>query len=118
MSTGQNSLSSCGCGEGPAPLTSVSNQPGLPALAYRIGVYGSFFQLMLDQIHSVSIEGTQPLAALTTRASDDPTIALLDAWAVVADVLTFYEERIANEGYLRTALERRSILELAREIGY
>ena len=31
-----------------------------------------------------------------------PSIALLDAWATVADVLTFYQERIANEGYLRT----------------
>ncbi len=33
-------------------------------------------------------------------------------------MLTFYQERIANEGYLRTATERRSILELARAIGY
>ncbi len=73
---------------------------------------------MLDQIHAVSVAGTQPLSALTTRSLDDPAIALLDAWAVVADVLTFYQERIANEGYLRTAIERRSILELAREIGY
>src|SRR5260370_12784645 len=55
---------------------------------------------------------------LSTRAYDDPSIALLDAWATVADVVTFYEERIANEGYLRTATERRSILELARLVGY
>ena len=33
-------------------------------------------------------------------------------------MLTFYQERIANEGYLRTATERRSLLELARAIGY
>jgi hypothetical protein len=58
------------------------------------------------------------LSLLSTRAKDDPSIALLDAWATVADVLTFYQERIANEGYLRTATERRSILELARLIGY
>jgi hypothetical protein len=45
-------------------------------------------------------------------------IALLDGWATVGDVLTFYQERIANEGYLRTATERRSILELARLVGY
>ncbi len=38
--------------------------------------------------------------------------------ACVADVLTFYQERIANEGFLRTATERRSVLELARAIGY
>jgi hypothetical protein len=61
---------------------------------------------------------TRPLAALTTRAPDDASIALLDAWATTADVLTFYQERIANEGFLRTATERRSVLELARAIGY
>ena len=37
---------------------------------------------------------------------------------MVADVLTFYQERLANESFLRTASERRSILELARLIGY
>jgi hypothetical protein len=43
---------------------------------------------------------------------------LLDAGATIADVLTFYQERFANEFYLRTATERRSILELGRLIGY
>ncbi|MDX1546321.1 MAG: putative baseplate assembly protein [Rhodothermales bacterium] len=60
----------------------------------------------------------RPLGALGTREPDDPAIALMDAWAVAADVVTFYQERIANESYLRTATERRSILELARAIGY
>jgi predicted phage baseplate assembly protein len=60
----------------------------------------------------------QPLARLLSRSSDDPTVALVDACACVADVLTFYQERIANEGFLRTATERRSVLELARAIGY
>jgi hypothetical protein len=58
------------------------------------------------------------LDGLTTKEPNDPSVALLDAWATVADVLTFYQERIANEGYLRTATERRSIIELARLIGY
>src|SRR5262249_7627603 len=55
---------------------------------------------------------------LKTRDDDDFSIALLDCWALAADVLTFYQERIANESYLRTATERRSLLELARAIGY
>ena len=59
-----------------------------------------------------------PLRALTTRRPDDPSIALLDAWAVVGDVLTFYQERWANEGYLRTATERLSVMNLARLVGY
>jgi len=59
-----------------------------------------------------------PSRPLTVRTTDDAGIALLDAWAVVADIVTFYQERIANEGFLRTATERRSVLELARAIGY
>ena len=43
---------------------------------------------------------------------------MLDAWATALDVLTFYQERIANENYLRTATELGSILQLARAIGY
>jgi hypothetical protein len=62
--------------------------------------------------------GDRPLTDLATRALDDPSMAILDAAAVVADVLTFYQERIANEGFLRTATERRSVLEMARAIGY
>lgn len=59
-----------------------------------------------------------PLGDLRTRSTDDTSIALLDAWATVADVLSFYQERFANEAYLRTATERRSILELAKLVGY
>ncbi|MBO7942329.1 hypothetical protein JTP77_041480, partial [Streptomyces sp. S9] len=33
-------------------------------------------------------------------------------------MLTFYQERIANEGYVRTATERRSLVEMARLVGY
>jgi predicted phage baseplate assembly protein len=104
----------------PSPLY---NRPGQPALAYRIGTHASFFQRMVSRLAREtlpdgSFAGTRPLASLTTRSPEDPAIALLDAWATSADVLTFYQERIANEGYLRTATERRSVLELAREIGY
>lgn len=55
---------------------------------------------------------------LTTREKSDPSIALFDAWAVLADVLTFYQERLANEGFLRTAREDRSLYELSRLVGY
>lgn len=105
---------------GPHP---PENPPGLSAIAYRFSHYATFLRRMLARLPEVDVvaeDGTasRPLSCLTARDTDDPTIALLDAWAVVADVLTFYQERIANEGYLRTATERRSILELARAIGY
>jgi hypothetical protein len=53
-----------------------------------------------------------------TPSISDPTIALADAWAVVSEVLAFYQERLNNESYLGTALEDRSVLELARMVGY
>jgi len=91
----------------------LPNRPGLSALAYRVGTHSKFKNAMLAEISTKAA-----LQALATRADDDPAIALLDAWAVSLDVLTFYQERIANEGFLRTATERRSLLELARTIGY
>ncbi|HET8629699.1 MAG TPA: putative baseplate assembly protein [Thermomicrobiales bacterium] len=108
----------CGCCAGVARLTplATANRPGLDALAYRVGTHASFLATMLAGLADAAADTS--LAGLTAREPGDPAIALLDAWATVADVLTFYQERIANEGYLRTATESRSVLELARLVGY
>ena len=108
---------SCGCCEGTEKLTplSTANRPGLDALVYRVGTHGTFLETMQACLSSHDYPA---LKQLSTRDANDPAIAVLDAWATVADVLTFYQERIANEGYLHTATERRSILELARLVGY
>lgn len=108
----------CDCCEGLPPLPPRANRPGLPELTYRLGTYGSFLEQLLAEISRLKLDEGANLRSLKTRAPDDAAIALLDAWAIVADVLTFYQERIANEGFLRTATERRSVLELARAIGY
>jgi hypothetical protein len=123
----------CGCCKGIHKLTPVTrlNRPGLNALRYRVGTHASFLETMKARLSNLELAPEdfepgvvpqpvqpRPLLGLTTRASSDPSIALLDAWATVADVLTFYQERIANEGFLPTATQRRSILELARLIGY
>ena len=124
---------SCGCCEGIEILTpqATANRPGLSALRYRVGTHSTFFETMLARLSNSYLKTaeidaagnptgskTYPLKNLNTRASDDPSIALLDASAMMLDVLTFYQERIVNEGYLKTATERRSILELARLVGY
>jgi len=114
------SCACCSCLSGAGPHLAVENRPGLSALRYRIGTHGSLLEDMIRRL-TIPIEGDVAnfsLHALTTRETDDPAIAFLDAWAVVGDVLTFYQERIANEGFLRTAIERRSILELGRLVGY
>ena len=118
-----NETKACGCCSAEAPAPALDNAPGLPALNYTISTYGAFLTRMLAQLSREHVEDAPnvrryPLADLSTREADDPSIALLDAWAVVGHVLTFYQERIANEGFLRTATERRSIRELAALIGY
>ena len=114
-----NPLSVCGCCDVGLEEPAHVNRPGQSSLRYRIGVHASFLRRMLVQLSRQEVpSGKRPLADLSTRSTQDPAIAFLDAWATVADVLTFYQERIANEGFLRTATERRSVLELARAIGY
>lgn len=110
----------CNCCEGislETPLR-IQNQPGLSAISYRVGDYGRFRETLLARLSKLSAPQASALRQLTTRSNDDFSIALLDAWAVVSDVLTFYQERIANEAYLGTATEQVSIIELARLIGY
>jgi hypothetical protein len=112
-----NTSCTCGCCEGvriDVPAV-IANRPGLPTLACRVGTHATFLETMIARLSSKDFPA---LAALKTRDPGDAAMALLDGWALVADVLTFYQERIANEGYLRTATERRSILELARLVGY
>ncbi|MFS8085923.1 MAG: hypothetical protein ACMG6H_09855, partial [Acidobacteriota bacterium] len=113
----QTNLNDCGCCEGLAVETPVeiNNRPGLSAIAYRAGTQTRFKASMLA---GLSVSGLAELRKLRTRDDDDFTIALLDAWAMVCDVLAFYQERIANESYLLTATERASIINLARLIGY
>lgn len=134
------------CCEGSDPLVpeAKDNPPGQSSLRYRVGTYASFFETMLARLMNppeqpqaceTTAEGEAagepdpfglepdgrrrwPLRALTVRDPSDPTLAMLDAWAMVGDVLTFYTERIANEGTLRTATELRSVQELARLVGH
>src|SRR5262245_57309027 len=110
-------LNDCGCCEGTTVETParVENRLGLSAIIYRTGTHDQFKKTMLARLSS---SHQAALRRLTTRDDDDFTIALLDAWATVGDVLTFYQERIANEAYLRTATERLSVLELAQLIDY
>ncbi|WP_338846069.1 putative baseplate assembly protein [Massilia sp. W12] len=116
----------CACSAPAAAPLPLRNRPGLPALRYRCGDYASFMQAMLARApqQSVTLENNgqpqyvRPLQGLHTQSLEDPAIALMDAWACAADVLSFYQERIANEAFLRTAQERRSVLEMARLVGY
>ena len=128
----------CDACQGIESLTpeTVANRPGLPALRYRAGTHGSILSSMIAQLSVFGAERAKteaerqaparrsgqpvppPSTWLRSRELSDPTLALLDAWSTVGDILTFYQERIANEGYLPTARELRSLHELASQVGY
>ena len=116
-SSGQR-LNYCRCCEGIKTFTpaNIENPPSLPSIRYRIGTHGMFKTSMLATISREKYK--RRLSRLTTREDNDFAIAIIDAWATIADVITFYQERVANEGFLRTSTERMSVLELARSIGY
>lgn len=107
----------CGCCAGLDAETParIDNPPGQRAIAYRVGTHASFKASLLTSLSSSNVLALQ---GLTTRDDQDFSIALCDALAAGLDVLSFYQERIASENLLRTATERRSIVELARLIGY
>ena len=108
-----DTLDSCLCCDPGAPATPVrvSNRPGLSAIAYRVGTFAAFRETMLEAL-------ARELPELTTRAGDDHAITLLELWAALGDVLCFYQERIANEAFLRTAVRRDSVRRLAQLLDY
>ena len=101
----QDQATACSCCVGVerlVPSTHV-NRPGLRELSWRVGTHARFAATML-----AAISRHERLHELGRRTPDDFTIALLDAWAIPLDVLTFYQERILNESYLGTAVRRSS----------
>ena len=107
----------CGCCAGVTQQTpeAIANRPALSSIAYRAGRYSTFNASMLAALSDPAFPA---LAPLRTRDTTDFSIALIDAWSVAMDILTFYQERFANEAYLRTATDQRSVFELARLVGY
>lgn len=95
-------------------LPAVTNPQGHTSIRYQIASYGTLREGMLREVS----RDVRYLRDLNTRDPADPTIALIDGWAMAGDVIGFYAERIVNESYLKTATERRSIRSLARLIDY
>jgi Baseplate J-like protein len=117
MSCNGNDDCTCGCCSGISVETPQGelNSPGLAAITYRTGTWATFKESMLARLSSSDYPA---LGYLKTRDDDDFTIALLDATSVMLDILTFYQERLANESYLRTATQLYSLTQLGRLIGY
>jgi len=93
-----------------------ANPPGLAAIAYRIGTFTSFRRAMLDRValRDLLAPFDNPFLSWREGADSDYQTLFVELWAYLADVLTFYQERIANEAFLGTATQRDSLLRLVR----
>jgi Baseplate J-like protein len=106
----------CGCGGSTGTgVTGLppANRPGLGQIDYRRGTFATFRRALLDQLADIP-----ELSGLRSRMSSDYMITLLELWSAVADVLAFYNDRTANEAFIRTATARDSVLRLVRLIDY
>ncbi|HVU66536.1 MAG TPA: hypothetical protein VHD63_05380, partial [Ktedonobacteraceae bacterium] len=99
------------------PRPAPANPAGQAAIAYRVRTYASSLQQMKQRIASLRKQDGS-IGRLNLYADQSWALGLLESWAMTMDILSFYQERIANEGYLRTATEQRSVQELVSMIGY
>lgn len=54
----------------------------------------------------------------TDFSDSDPGIALIELFAYIGDILSYYGDRQANENYLPTALQKQSVIDLCSSINY
>jgi hypothetical protein len=82
-----------------------------PVIDYTDKDYASLRRALLDLAQ-------YRLPEWTDRSANDLGALMVDLFAYVGDVVLYYQDRIANESFLHTAAERRSVLHLLRLIGY
>ncbi len=105
-------MNECPCDDFVHPQA-LFNPPGRTSIAYRVGNYTSFRRaLLLVRADERELLNWRP------SAHGDLAMQMLEWWAYLADILTFYNERSAHQAYLRTADLPESVTRLIRLLGY
>jgi hypothetical protein len=103
----------CPCDDGPAQPRILTNPPGLAVINYRIGDFVSFrHALLLSRPGELNLRDWRP------GASGDLAVQMIEWWAYICDVLTFYNWRIFTNALLGTADEPESVNRIVRLLGY
>src|SRR5260370_1168710 len=102
----------CPCDVFVHPAT-IINQPGLASVKYRAGDFLTFRRALLQ-----SLPGEESLTLWRAMPHGDLALQILEWWAYVADVLTFYNERSINENLLGTAALDADVRALVKLLGY
>ena len=87
------------------------NDTSRPIIDYTNKDYASLREAMLAL-------ASEKLPEWTDHSANDLGVVLIELLAAMGDMLAYYQDRIAGESYLDTAVERRSVMNLLRLIGY
>jgi hypothetical protein len=93
-------------------MTELTQQDGNPVIDYQARDYQSLLQAMRQLI-------PQKMPEWLDYANEaDLGNVLLELFAQMGDILSYYQDRVANESFLGTAVSRRSVIQHLRLIGY
>ena len=93
-------------------MAEVKQQSGNQVLDYMARDYDSLLDAMRKQIPEKIPEWTD------YQSEADFGNALLELFAHMGDIVSYYQDRVANESFLSTAKERRSIIQHLKLISY
>ena len=92
-------------------MATINLVGGRQVIDYLARDYASFRRDLLNLI-------PQKLPEWTDRSEADFGVVLIELFSYMADILSYYQDRVANEAFLTTAQERRSVVQHLRLIGY
>ena len=93
-------------------MAALTQTNGRSVIDYMARDYDSFLQSMRALIPEKLPEWTD------YQSEADFGNVLLELFAHMGDILSYYQDRVANESFLGTAQERRSVIQHLRLIGY
>jgi hypothetical protein len=106
------SAPACPCDTLPT-LTAPAVAAGLPWIPRQAAGFAAARRVLL-----AGVAQHPALHAWRTREPDDLGALLIEWWAYVCDVTSFYDEVITNELFLRTARRDESVRDLVALLGY
>src|SRR5258708_10761149 len=92
-------------------MTTINVGDKRQVIDYLARDYNSFRKALVDLIPA-------KLPEWTDRSEADFGIVLLELLSYMGDILSYYQDRIANEAFLSTAQDRASVIQHLRLIGY
>lgn len=93
-----------------SPLAEIP--AGLDSLPRQTNTFPAVRTALLESLSE------KPALASWRPSGDDFGLMWLEMWGYVSDILGFYDERIANESYLRTAVRGPSLRRITGLLGY